>query len=121
MLSATVADVARYDVGELSEAFLRGDLPRYDPMLSGLQAEGEQAPRLSWQLSDVHALGSIFMARREGVPMVQALRNARVWGKRRRPWRSPPIRSTRAGSPPCSSNAPRLMPKARARRRVMPG
>ena len=80
-----VADVARYDVGELSEAFLRGDLPRYGRVLSGLQAEGEQAPRLSWQLSeDVHALGSIFMARREGVPMVQALRNARVWGKRQK-------------------------------------
>ncbi|HQA34252.1 MAG TPA: DNA polymerase III subunit delta, partial [Casimicrobium huifangae] len=43
-----VADVARYDVGELSEAFLRGDLPRYGRVLSGLQAEGEQAPRLSW-------------------------------------------------------------------------
>ena len=84
VLSA-VADVARYDVGELSEAFLRGDLPRYGRVLNGLQAEGEQAPRLSWQLSeDVHALGSIFMARREGVPMVQALRNARVWGKRQK-------------------------------------
>ncbi len=80
-----VADVARYDVGELSEAFLRGDLPRYGRVLAGLQAEGEQAPRLSWQLAeDVHALGSIFMARRDGVPMVQALRNARVWGKRQK-------------------------------------
>ncbi|MBL8310401.1 MAG: DNA polymerase III subunit delta [Burkholderiales bacterium] len=80
-----VADVARYDVSELSEAFLRGDLPRYGRVLSGLQAEGEQAPRLSWQLSeDVHALGSIFMARREGIPMAQALRNARVWGKRQK-------------------------------------
>lgn len=80
-----VTDVARYDVSELSEAFLRGDLPRYGRVLAGLQAEGEQAPRLSWQLSeDVHALGSIFMSRREGIPMVQALRNARVWGKRQK-------------------------------------
>ena len=80
-----VTDVARYDVGELSEAFLRGDLARYGRVLAGLQAEGEQAPRLSWQLAeDVHALGSIFMSRREGVPMMQALRNARVWGKRQK-------------------------------------
>lgn len=80
-----VTDVARYDVSELSEAFLRGDLARYGRVLAGLQAEGEQAPRLSWQLSeDVHALGSIFMSRREGVPMMQALRNARVWGKRQK-------------------------------------
>ena len=80
-----VTDVARYDVSELSEAFLRGDLPRYGRVLAGLHAEGEQAPRLSWQLAeDVHALGSIFMNRREGVPMMQALRNARVWGKRQK-------------------------------------
>ena len=80
-----VTDVARYDVSELSEAFLRGDLVRYGRVLAGLQAEGEQAPRLSWQLSeDVHALGSIFMSKREGVPMMQALRNARVWGKRQK-------------------------------------
>ena len=40
---------------------------------------------MSWQLSeDVHALGSIFMSKREGVPMMQALRNARVWGKRQK-------------------------------------
>ena len=80
-----VTDVARYDVSELSEAFLRGDLARYARVLAGLQAEGEQAPRLSWQLSeDVHALGNIFMAKREGVPMMQALRNSRVWGKRQK-------------------------------------
>ena len=84
VLSA-VTDVARYDVSELSEAFLRGDLARYSRVLTGLQAEGEQAPRLSWQLAeDVHALGSIFMSRRDGVPMMQALRNARVWGKRQK-------------------------------------
>ena len=80
-----VTDVARFDPSELSEAFLRGDLARYGRVLAGLQAEGEQGARLSWQLSeDVHALGSIFMAKREGVPMTQALRNARVWGKRQK-------------------------------------
>ena len=80
-----VSEVARYDVAELSEAFLRGDLARYSRVLTGLKSEGEQAPRLSWQLSeDVHALGSIFMSLREGIPMMQALRNARVWGKRQK-------------------------------------
>jgi DNA polymerase III subunit delta len=80
-----VADVARYDVQELSEAFLRGDLARYSHVLNGLQAEGEQAPRLAWQLSeDVHALAGIFTMRRDGIPMMQALRNARVWGKRQK-------------------------------------
>ncbi len=84
-LMAAVADVARYDPNELSEAFLRGDLARYARVLEGLHAEGEQAPRLSWMISeDVHALANVFLARRQGVPLVQALRNARVWGKRQK-------------------------------------
>jgi DNA polymerase III subunit delta len=84
-LVAAVADVARYDPNELSEAFLRGDLARYARVLGGLQSEGEQAPRLSWMISeDVHALANIFLARRQGVPIAQALRNARVWGKRQK-------------------------------------
>ena len=82
---AAVADVARYDVAELSEAFLGGDLARYARVLEGLRSEGEQAPRLCWQLSeDVHALGAVLIARNEGVPLAQALRNARVWGRRQR-------------------------------------
>jgi DNA polymerase III subunit delta len=84
-LMAAVADVARYDPNELSEAFLRGDLARYARVLEGLHAEGEQSPRLSWMISeDVHALASIFLARRQSVPLMQALRNARVWGKRQK-------------------------------------
>jgi DNA polymerase III subunit delta len=84
-LMAAVTDVARYDPNELSEAFLRGDLARYARVLDGLHAEGEQAPRLSWMISeDVHALANVFLARRQGVPLVQALRNARVWGKRQK-------------------------------------
>jgi DNA polymerase III subunit delta len=84
-LIAAVADVARYDPNELSEAFLRGDLARYARVLEGLHAEGEQAPRLSWMISeDVHALANIFLARRQGTPLVQALRSARVWGKRQK-------------------------------------
>jgi DNA polymerase III subunit delta len=84
-ITGAVADVARYDAQELSEAFLRGDLARYSKVLHGLQAEGEQAPRLSWQLAeDVHALAGIFLMRRQGIPMPQALRNARVWGKRQK-------------------------------------
>lgn len=80
-----VTDVARYDASELSEAFLRGDLARYGRVLDGLQAEGEQAPRLSWLIAeDVHALGSLFRAKHDGIPLMQAMRNARVWGKRQK-------------------------------------
>ncbi len=82
-VAAAVADVARYDPAELSEAFLSGDLARYARVLAGLKAEGEQAPRLTWLLAeDIHALASLILARRDGIPLAQALRTARVWGKR---------------------------------------
>jgi DNA polymerase-3 subunit delta len=41
---ACVADVARYDVGDLSEAFLKGDASRFCRILDGLKAEGEGLP-----------------------------------------------------------------------------
>jgi DNA polymerase-3 subunit delta len=41
---ASVADVARYDVGDLSEAFLKGDAVRFCRILDGLRAEGEGLP-----------------------------------------------------------------------------
>jgi DNA polymerase-3 subunit delta len=39
-----VADVARYDVGDLSESFLKGDAARFCRILDGLKAEGEGLP-----------------------------------------------------------------------------
>ncbi len=78
-----VADVARYDVFELSEAWLAGDAARAMRILSALQAEGEGLPLLVWQLTeDVHALASVLAATAAGVPLQAAVRNARVWGKR---------------------------------------
>jgi DNA polymerase-3 subunit delta len=78
-----VADVARYDVFELSEAWLAGEPSRAMRILSVLEGEGEGLPLLVWQLTeDVHALASVLAATAAGVPMQAAVRNARVWGKR---------------------------------------
>jgi DNA polymerase-3 subunit delta len=78
-----VADVARYDVFELSEAWLAGDAARALRVLSVLRAEGEGLPLIVWQLSeDVHAVASVLAATNAGVPLQAAVRNARVWGKR---------------------------------------
>ncbi len=80
---AAITDVARYDPSDLSLAFLTGDLARYARVLEGLRSEGEQAPRLAWLVSeDVHALAGLILARREGVPLAQAFRTLRIWGKR---------------------------------------
>jgi DNA polymerase-3 subunit delta len=78
-----VTDVARYDVFELSEAWLAGDAARVQRILSALAAEGEGLPFIVWQLGeDVHALAGVLDAVAAGTPMAGALKSARVWGKR---------------------------------------
>jgi DNA polymerase-3 subunit delta len=78
-----VADVARFDVFQLSEAWLAGDAARVVRILLALKAEGEGLPLLLWQLGeDLHALAAVHDAVAGGAPVATALRNARVWGKR---------------------------------------
>ncbi len=78
-----VADVARYDVFQLSEAWLGGDAARAMRILAALEAEGEGIQLLLWQVSeDIHALASIQEAMESGAALATAVRNARVWGKR---------------------------------------
>jgi DNA polymerase III subunit delta len=82
-VEAAVADVARYDVFELSEAWLAGDAERTLRILASLEAEGEAVTYAVWQLSeDLHALANVQAAVRGGMPLPVALRNVRVWGRR---------------------------------------
>jgi DNA polymerase-3 subunit delta len=78
-----VTDVARYDVFQLSEAWLAGDAARALRIVAALEAEGEGIQLLLWQLGeDIHALASVLDATASGTPVAAAIRNARVWGKR---------------------------------------
>ena len=78
-----VTDVARYDVFQLSEAWLAGDAARALRIIAALEAEGEGIQLLLWQLSeDIHALAFVLEAAAAGQPVAVAIRNARVWGKR---------------------------------------
>ena len=82
-IEAVVANVARYDNGGLSEALLGGDRVRVCRILAGLQAEGESVQLVLWQIADdTHALLAVAQAQRDGQGTTNALRNARVWGKR---------------------------------------
>jgi len=84
-LQSAVANVARYDVFQLSEAWLSGDAPRTARMLDGLQAEGETPVLVVWRLADeLRGLVRIRQGLREGRPMAQLLRDNRVWGERQR-------------------------------------
>lgn len=82
-IEAVVANVARYDNGGLSEALLGADAVRVCRILAGLQAEGESVQLVLWQIADdTHALLAVAQALRDGQRTDNALRNARVWGKR---------------------------------------
>jgi DNA polymerase III subunit delta len=78
-----VTDVARYDVFQLSEAWLASDPARALRIIATLEAEGEGIQLLLWQLSeDVHALASVLDATASGTAVATAVRSARVWGRR---------------------------------------
>ena len=78
-----VTDVARYDIAQLSEAWLAGDAARALRIIAALEAEGEGLPLLAWQIGeDLHALAAIREATAAGMPAAVAIRNARLWGRR---------------------------------------
>ena len=78
-----VADVARYDVFELSEAWLSGDAARTLRIVSMLRDAAEPVTLAIWQLSeDLHALATLHESMRRGMALASALRSVRVWGKR---------------------------------------
>ncbi|HVS57484.1 MAG TPA: DNA polymerase III subunit delta [Casimicrobiaceae bacterium] len=78
-----VADVARFDVFQLSEAWLSGDAARACRILAALENEGEGVPLLLWQLGeDLHALATVLASTASGTPVAIAVKSARVWGKR---------------------------------------
>lgn len=82
-VEAAVADVARYDIFELSEAWLAGDPGRTLRILTALEGAGDGVTLPIWQLSeDVHALASVVAQARSGMSVESAVKGARVWGKR---------------------------------------
>jgi DNA polymerase-3 subunit delta len=84
-IEAAVLDVARFDVFKLSEAVLSGNVPRILRMLDGLEAEGEAAVLVHWNLAeDARALARVRAALDAGRPLPMAMREARVWGAKER-------------------------------------
>lgn len=82
---AAVLDVARWDVFDLVEAALVGDVQRALRCLQGLRAEGTAGPVILWALADaLRTLLRVDAALGQGRPLAQALRDARVWGPRER-------------------------------------
>lgn len=84
-VEAAVLDVARYDVGRLSESLWSGQVARTLRMLDALQAEGEAVVMMHWSLADdLRTLARARGALDEGKPLPLALREARAWGAKER-------------------------------------
>jgi DNA polymerase-3 subunit delta len=80
-----VLDVARFDVFELGATILRGDRKHYLRMLDGLQGEGAAPPLVLWAISEeARAIARVRNLTDSGMPVPQAMREARVWGVRQK-------------------------------------
>lgn len=78
-----VMDVARYNIFKMSEALLDGDAARFTRILEGLRGEGTATTLVLWSISeDIRAMLRVLQATRNGIPMSEALRQARIWGPR---------------------------------------
>ncbi len=79
-----VLDVARFEVGQLSEALLAGDKARLARVLAGLAGEGEPAPRVLWVIAeDVRAVTRVQNGLAEGRNAAELYRDFRIWGEAR--------------------------------------
>jgi len=80
-----ILKVARYNVFELTEAMLAGDLARLNRMLDGLKGEGEPLVLILWSVTEeLRLLSKLKAASDAGESVQQLLRANRVWGNKER-------------------------------------
>ncbi len=76
-----VIDVARYDVFNLGEALLEGDVLHLARMLDGLRGEGVAPPLVLWAIAEeIRAIGRVLDGLDSGRTPPQLWRDAKVWG-----------------------------------------
>lgn len=84
-----VADSARYDIFELVDTALLGDIPRTTRVMQGLRGEGVEPILVLWALlREIRAMGQMAAEMARGLGAEQAMAGQRVWDKRK-----PPVRA----------------------------
>lgn len=84
-IRTAILKVARYNVFELTEAMLAGDLPRLNRMLDGLKGEGEPLVLILWSVTEeLRLLSKLKAASDAGESVQQLMRANRVWGNKER-------------------------------------
>ncbi len=83
-VAKSVADSARFDVFQLVDAALVGDVARSLRILGGLQSEGVEPTLILWALvREARTLESVLLAVGNGMRMEQALTQAKIWSNRK--------------------------------------
>ncbi|MDR1888915.1 MAG: DNA polymerase III subunit delta [Zoogloeaceae bacterium] len=78
-----VLNVARYNIDDLREALLSGDLQRFARTLEGLQREGEAPPLVLWAMTEeIRALAQIKAGLARHMPFDGLCKELRIWGAR---------------------------------------
>ncbi len=82
-VTEAVSDNARYNLFEMVDSALRGDVASSLRMLHGLRGEGTESAVVLWAITrETHTLQQVQGARKKGQSMQQALRDQRVWNNR---------------------------------------
>ena len=81
---SAVSDSARYDVFQLADAVLAGDLPRAIKVVRGLREEGTEAVLVNWALGrELRQLAAMATAKAGGMETNAVMDQFRVWTSRR--------------------------------------
>lgn len=84
-IRSAILKVARYNVFELTEAMLAGDLLRLNRMLDGLKGEGEPLVLILWTVTEeLRILSKLKAASDAGESVQQLMRANRIWGNKER-------------------------------------
>lgn len=80
---AAVANVARFDVFQLSAAWMSGNSERMVRLLDGLAAESNEPVLLLWVISeDIRTLLRLLAAQKQGKPLSELRQSLRLWGEK---------------------------------------
>lgn len=84
MLVEAVTDHARFDVFDLTEAWLVGEVGRVDRALAGLRAEGVAPAVVLWTITrELRLLLEVWEDQRAGVALSESCRRLRLWDRRK--------------------------------------
>ena len=84
-IRSAILKVARYNVFELTEAMLSGDLARLNRMLDGLKGEGEPLVLILWSVTEeLRILSKLKAASDAGESVQNLMRTNRIWGNKER-------------------------------------